>query len=318
MLETFALSAETLAAVLDQSVDCIKLIGNDGAVQWMNANGLCAMEIDDFSVVHGKQWADLWPEDAWSMIAEGLAKARAGKPARFDTFCPTAKGSPRWWNVSISPVSDVEGGEAGFLSISRDVTEVELARQAMEVIAAELRHRLKNTYTMIGSLLNGFARGTPEYENFARDMQARLISLSAAQALFSTHDAPCELSALVTALMSPFETPGCHMEIAGTPQIAIAQPQADAIALVLGELAVNSAKYGALAHGGSVSIRTTCGGGQLSITWEENFPGAALTDSRQGGQGHRLIERIVRLRGGMLGIEWRDKGLTMSLRLPLG
>ncbi len=283
MLTRASLSAETLASVLAQSIDCVKLLGTDGSVQWMNVNGLCAMEISDFESVRDTEWALLWPREARGQIADGLAKARAGEAARFDAYCPTASGSPKWWNVTISPVSDGDGRAAGFLAISRDVTEIQLAREAIEVVAAELRHRLKNTYTMIGSLLIGFARGTPGCESFARDMQARLISLSAAQSLFSAHDAPCELSALITALVSPFATPGCQMDIARIPQIDVAQPQADAIALVLGEMAVNSAKYGAVAHGGSVSIGTTCSGGQLSITWDENFTGVARPDPWQSG-----------------------------------
>jgi hypothetical protein len=53
MLKTAAISADALAAVLDQSVDCVKLIGLDGGLRWINSNGLCAMEIDDFAQVDG-------------------------------------------------------------------------------------------------------------------------------------------------------------------------------------------------------------------------------------------------------------------------
>ena len=318
MLKTTALSAETLAAVLAQSVDCVKLIGKDGSVQWMNPLGLCAMEIDDFDSVRGTQWEQLWPEESRSMIAAGLAKARSGEAVRFDSYCPTVKGSPRWWNVTISPVSDPEGREAGFLTISRDITEVEIARQAMEVTAAELRHRLKNTYAMIGSLINGFARGSPECESFARDMQARLMSLSKAQALFSSDDAPCELAELIPALLSPFETSSCAIAIGQLPPIPIGKPQADAIALVLGEMAVNSAKYGAMAHGGAVAIGTTPNDGMLELAWDENCSEHPPCENPGSGQGHRLIERIVRMRGGSLTIDWRDNGLTMTMRLPLG
>ena len=318
MLRTKALSAETLAAVLAQSLDCVKLIGSDGSIQWMNPNGLCAMEIDDFDSVRGTQWIDLWPEEIRTMIVEGLAKAAAGDAARFDAYCPTAKGTPRWWSVTISAVSDAEGQPAGFLSIARDITEVELARQAMAVTAAELRHRLKNTYAMIGSLINGFARGNPECESFARDMQARLITLSKAQALFTTQDAPCQLSELIPALMAPFETPACPIALGEIPEVGTGQAQADAIALVLGEMAVNSAKYGALAHAGVLAIGTSYVDGMLEITWDETCSEQAPCENPGSGQGHKLIERIARMRGGSLAIEWRGNGLMMTLKLPGG
>lgn len=48
MLTKANLSAETLLLVLEQTTDCVKLLTLDGTVLWMNANGICAMEIDNF------------------------------------------------------------------------------------------------------------------------------------------------------------------------------------------------------------------------------------------------------------------------------
>lgn len=53
-----------LAAILDQSADCIKVISSQGTVDYMNRNGQCAMEIDDFCAVAGQLWTSLWPEGA--------------------------------------------------------------------------------------------------------------------------------------------------------------------------------------------------------------------------------------------------------------
>ena len=59
MLTKADLTAETLASVLEQSADCVKLIGLEGEVIWMNPNGQCAMEIDDFSKIEEQQWSDM-------------------------------------------------------------------------------------------------------------------------------------------------------------------------------------------------------------------------------------------------------------------
>jgi PAS domain S-box-containing protein len=316
MLNSAALTAETLASVFEQSVDCVKLVDLDGAIQWMNANGLCAMEIDDFSGIRGRQWADLWPEASRSTVAASMPAARLGETIRFNAFCPTAKGTPRWWNVTVSPVHGA-AGHAGYLAVSRDVTDAETGRQALVIAAAELRHRLKNTYAMISSLLFGFARGVPEREAFARDMQARLASLSAAQALFSTEDAPCEIATLIPALVTPFESPACPIAIDALPATRVGQGHADAIALVLGELAVNSAKHGALAGGGSIHVGADVPDAMCAITWTETSAGKVGAHRRPGGQGLNLIERIVTARGGALAIDWRENGLTVVLRFPL-
>jgi two-component sensor histidine kinase len=294
----------------------VKLVDLDGTIQWMNSNGLCAMEIDDFAGINGRQWADLWPEDSHAVVASSMPAALLGETIRFNAFCPTAKGSPRWWNVTVSRVSGAEG-PVGYLAVSRDVTDAETARQALVIAAAELRHRLKNTYAMISSLLFGFARGVPEHEAFARDMQARLTSLSAAQALFSTQDAPCEIATLIPALVKPFENPACPITIDALPATCVNQGQADAIALVLGELAVNSAKHGALANGGAIQVGAESTDTSCAITWRETSASEVKAHRRPGGQGLNLIERIVTARGGTLAIDWHDSGLDVVLRFAL-
>jgi PAS domain S-box-containing protein len=314
LLNAASLSADTLARVLEQSADCVKLIDLDGRLLWMNGNGLCAMEIDDISSVRGSLWADLWPEESRAKIEAALPSALSGTPMRFDAFCPTAKGTPRWWNVTVSLVKDDSRQNVGFLSVSRDVTEAEAGRRALHIAAQELRHRLKNTYAMISSLLFGFARGVPEHETFASEMQGRLISLSAAQSLFASDDVPCKIALLIPALVTPFETPTCTVSITDLPATLVEPGQADAISLVLGELAVNSTKHGALANAGSIELSAVDRDGLLALTWDEQSSAPVAAHARTGGQGLKLIERIVQAHNGKLDIEWREFGLRVTLQ----
>jgi PAS domain S-box-containing protein len=313
-----SLSPVALASVLDQSVDCVKLIGLDGDVQYMNANGLCAMEIDDFRAIEGRQWADLWPAELRQTVLDSCITAASGEPVRFRAFCPTAKGTPRWWDVTVSMVTDTEGAHAGFLSISRDVSDNQAAREALEIAAAEMKHRLKNTYMMIGSLLMSFARGDAAHEAYAQDMANRLVALSAAQALFVSHDAPCAIDQLIPALVAPFDNPACPVVIEGLASAQVDQGQADAIALVIGELSVNSAKHGALAHGGEVRVDSHVAAGVLTIHWTERSALPRTREPGSGGQGLRLMERIVRARGGAIDFAWKQDGLAVTLTFGQG
>lgn len=312
-----SLSPVALASVLDQSVDCVKLIGLDGDVQYMNSNGLCAMEIDDFRMIAGKRWADLWPVESRDVILDSMVQAASGAPARFRAFCPTAKGAPRWWDVTVSAINDAAGTHAGFLSISRDVSENQSGREALEIAAAEMKHRLKNTYMMISSLLIGFARGDPVQEVYAKEMADRLIALSAAQALFVSDDASCDLATLIEALILPFDNPACRVTIDSQVRATLDQGQADAIALVVGELSVNSAKHGALMHGGEVHVDSRIDGGMLTIQWTERSLGPVDSAPRAGGQGLRLMERIMRNRRGTLDFAWQPDGLVATLNFDL-
>ena len=248
------LSALSLASVLDQSGDCFKLLTIDGKIQYMNDNGLCAMEIDDFKAVEGSLWADLLPEPARQKLVESYREAATGRIVQFRAFIPTVKSSPRWWDISVSPVADGEGAIVGFLSISRDVTFSHQGREALKVAAAEMKHRLSNTYQTISSLMVLTARGNASHEAFATQMADRLGALGRAQALFTDDDAPCDLDKLISALVTPFGNDTAQVAFDPLPAIALQQSQADAIALVVGELAVNSSKHGAFRHGGAVHI----------------------------------------------------------------
>ncbi len=123
MLSDTNLWTDALAAEFEQSEDCVKLVGLDGRVLWINAGGMCTMEMDDFRAIENKQWTDLWPEETRATIRSGIVKAATGQIVHFNAFCPTMKGNRRRWDVSISPVKDVGGNAVGYLAISRDVTD---------------------------------------------------------------------------------------------------------------------------------------------------------------------------------------------------
>jgi PAS domain S-box-containing protein len=313
-----ALSNDTLATLLDQSLDCIKLVGLDGSLQYMNRNGLCAMQIDDFSIVLGRAWESLWPDGSRELIADAMVRAAAGEAVRFDAFCPTAKGEPRWWDVSCSAVRDNKGESIGYLSVSRDVTAARTAREVAEIASAEMRHRLKNSYAMVAGLLSSLARGLPEREAFAEEIRTRLSALAVAQTLFvARENAPCDLRLLLPALLQPFQHQDCPVLTENITAMAVDQGDADALALVLGELAVNSSKHGALSGVGSIKVSALAKDSNLEVRWLEQSDRPVQAHDREGGQGLRLMQRILAARGGAVVVEWHDFGLEATIRLSV-
>jgi signal transduction histidine kinase/DNA-binding response OmpR family regulator len=119
---TFPLdSGPFFLSVLNGSTDCIKILRRDGTLEFMNVYGICLMEIDDFAPVKGTSWAALWPEESRYLLTDAIENARQGHHSRFEALCPTAKGTPKYWDVSVSPVYG-PGGVEWFVSISRDIT----------------------------------------------------------------------------------------------------------------------------------------------------------------------------------------------------
>jgi PAS domain S-box-containing protein len=309
-------SNETLAALLDQSLDCIKLISADGAVQYMNPSGLCAMEVEDFTTIDGRQWVDLWPAEAKPLILDALEQAKTGKAVRFDAFCPTSKGSARWWDVSVSLVTDGSGRMLGFLSVSRDVTEAHLAKDVAAVAAAEMVHRLGNSYAMVGGLLSAFARGNPQLEAFASEMRERLAALAVAQTVSVGDTHGGDLKELLEDVLCAFATPTCPIEVEQFATIHVDQAQAHALALVLGELAVNSSKHGALSATGRIDLNAEPDDGGFLVRWQERSDRAVESTQRSGGQGLKLMARILKPSGGVLATDWKPFGLDAEIRLP--
>ncbi len=108
--------------LFDSSHDCVKAIDLDGRLLGMNANGICLLEIEDFSALQGTAWSSLWPAEHQAAIESAVAHAREGGVARLRADCPTAKGTMKSWEVLVTPANDERGRPTRLLAISRDVT----------------------------------------------------------------------------------------------------------------------------------------------------------------------------------------------------
>lgn len=321
MLSKAELSPESLSNVLEQSTDCVKLVDPQGNLLWMNPNGLCAMEIDNFELLSGKEWATLWPQEAQQRIRSALDEARSEGVVRIEAFCPTAKGTPRWWDISVSAVRAPDGGHSGYISVSRDVSQLHADREAQTILLSEMRHRLKNSFAMVCAMLRTVARGNAEHTDFAVDMVARISALATAQTLFDSEAEETDLHDLLATLILPFRTANASLvELECSKNHHVGRREADVISLVVGELTVNSTKHGAIGHGGGIALSARAevvdGQPRHIVVWQEQSARPVASRTRSGGQGLSLIERICAARGGTFDIDWQDCGLNATLSLP--
>ena len=162
-VESVAIDAVTMnelgTSVFESSPDCVKLLDAGGHILAMNRNGQCAMEIDDFGTVQGAEWSTLWGQENRHEIEAAMAAARAGQNSTLSLECPTAKGTLRWWDVSVSPIPDHEGGIARILAVSRDITETRLAAEKMRVSEERFRSLVTATAAIVWSM-----PGTGQFE----------------------------------------------------------------------------------------------------------------------------------------------------------
>jgi PAS domain S-box-containing protein len=116
-------------SLMESSADCVKVLDLEGRLLMMNGPGMCLMEIDDLAPFFGREWPSFWPEESRTALAEAVRRARNGETASYFGFCPTAKGTPRWWDVKVSPVRDSAGAIVRLLVVSRDLTEHKQAEE---------------------------------------------------------------------------------------------------------------------------------------------------------------------------------------------
>src|SRR5690349_21695243 len=105
--------------LLELSLDCVKLLSADGRLVSMNKNGQCVMEVDDFTKVAGLPWKSFWPVESHAEIDRALAAVRTGGTGNFRASCPTAKGTPKWWDVVVTAIPGSDNGSV--LAVSRDI-----------------------------------------------------------------------------------------------------------------------------------------------------------------------------------------------------
>lgn len=168
--ETADLQAEAkrLQAILDASPDCIKVLDLDARLLSMNAGGMDTMEVTDFNSCKHAFWPEFWQDDARNQVEAGIEAARAGQPFSFEGPARTFAGTPKWWEVRISPLRNSEGDVAQLLAISRDITDRKVAEQQLEASQRQLQQYAEALETQVSQnerALQAFVQFTQTVSN---------------------------------------------------------------------------------------------------------------------------------------------------------
>jgi len=121
--EALIKSEEFKEKLIASSYDCIKTIDLSGNLLSMSAGGQKLLEIDDVGSVLNNSWIEFWKGEDNERAVEAVVKAGQGMIGRFQGFCPTQKGTPKNWDIIISPIRNIDGKIDQLLAISRDITE---------------------------------------------------------------------------------------------------------------------------------------------------------------------------------------------------
>ncbi|KQT13211.1 MULTISPECIES: sensor histidine kinase [Bradyrhizobium] len=181
-----------------------------------------------------------------------------------------------------------------------------------------MSHRIKNLFSVAGSMVRMTARNSATKEELAETLSGRLHALSQANGLirrsFGTDvSAVASFSDLVARILRPFERSSSVVE---GPPLAIGEQATNHLALVFHELATNASKYGALSRdGGGVMVAWSVDADRIVINWTEK--GALdVAEPSAAGFGTKLVEITIERIGGSIKRDWRSDGLRVRIALP--
>jgi two-component sensor histidine kinase len=287
-----------LEGVLAGCGDCIKILDLEGRLQFMSEGGKRVMEVDDFDALKGCPWPDFWVGEGNAQAKIAIVEARAGRMARFQNGANTARGTPRHWDVQVSPIFNAQREVTHLLSISRDITEEWKARQAQRenlerhvLLTQELTHRVKNTLATVLAIASQTFRG--DTHKIPREaFMGRIKTMGDAYNILTEASwTSSSIKRVVEAALAPYRTGTGRFKIGGT-DFDITPNQALILALAVNELATNAMKYGSLSvQGGKVDVSWSVTD-RLHFVWRESG-GPQVTPPSRKGFGSVLIKTLL-------------------------
>ena len=129
------------------------------------------------------------------------------------------------------------------------------------------------------------------------------------------------LGDLISVLLAPYDEKGASVRIrVSVPKVNVGQASGTTLALVIHELATNSAKYGALSSArGTLDVSCTAREDEVVVMWTERGGPPVTAPSVPEGFGSKLVHRTVAAQlGGAIAFDWSPEGVVVTLRMSKG
>jgi two-component sensor histidine kinase len=203
-----------------------------------------------------------------------------------------------------------------------DISARKAAEEERELLLGELDHRVKNLFAVVRALASQFREERSAAEE-------RRVFLDRLDALVRSHDLALsedwrsvDLAALAADALAPYRGGDGGVAITG-PAVHVSPKAAQALSLVLNELATNALKYGALSTPeGRIELAWTVedgddGGRRVRLGWTESG-GPPVEPPERKNFGSRLIERAFTSDlGGEAALEFAPEGVRLDATFPL-
>ena len=231
-----------------------------------------------------------------------------------------------------------DGAALAMLGVNWDMTEQKKHEENLQLLAAEMDHRVKNAFAVMRALVTIGERSATDLPSFAADLRAQIQAMADAHAVSARlarrkaeprpHVAIAEV--LRTAL-APWIDGGAgaaRIEDRTNGTTMLPARKVSPLAMLAYELATNAAKHGPLGkHEGELVVtieRDPDDASLCLLTWTEDCPArpfeaAATAESAKGptsGFGSLLIQHTIGALDARIHRDLRPEGMQYAFRFP--
>jgi len=254
-------------------------------------------------------------------VRSAFAATRAVVGAYEIDFRILFDGDVRWISAR-GQGDDADIADRIMFGIFLDVTQRKQAEEANELLAGEMSHRVMNLLHIATALTRITSRSAATKEDMAHDLTNRLMALGRAQELVRPVQGrkaeAALLGDLISVLLAPYDYKGASVRIrVSVPKMSVGEASGTALALVIHELATNSAKYGALSvASGTLDVSCNANDDEVVVTWTERGGPPSLLSVKPQGFGSKLVHRSMAAQlSGSIEFDWSVEGVVVALRM---
>jgi two-component sensor histidine kinase len=226
------------------------------------------------------------------------------------------------WISARGQGDDADISDRIMFGIFLDVTQRKQAEESNELLAGEMSHRVMNLLHIATALTHISSRSAATKEDMARELTNRLMALGRAQKLVrpvrGRENEATLLGDLISILLAPYDESGASVRIrVSVPKIRVGQRSGTTLALIIHELATNSAKYGALSvASGTLDVSCNAHDDEVVVMWTERGGPPVVAPVVLEGFGSKLVQRSMAAEvGGAIAFNWSEEGLVATLRM---
>ncbi|UEM06927.1 PAS domain S-box protein (plasmid) [Skermanella rosea] len=229
-----------------------------------------------------------------------------------------ADGRTLVWAFRSAPIGHDTRGRRLVVTMAADLTDRRATETRLRLLMREVDHRAKNALAVVQAIVQLSRAEDPAV--YAEAVQGRVAAMARAHVLLAASGwSGVDIRSLVEGEVDALRGPDNILDAAG-PGASIRAEAAQAVTLVLHELAANAARYGALSRPGGrlrVEWRPDPEEGGLCLDWEEQGGPPAAMPPGTGGFGITLMRQTIEGQlMGRLEMDWQVRGLRCRLVLP--